>query len=352
LTLSRAGDYVSQPRRQAAGGAKTRHELEAGQHMVIWLTAAGAVVLIWVVLNVKKSRPDGIYLKRVHPFRTMMGHIMPTRNESVVYYDTYVNAEPLEAYLAEAKEKLDANLTHCLVAAAVFGFFDNPEMNVFISGRRLYKRKDIRVTFSAKRKKLNEEGKLTALKYVADPSHTFEDLVKWVNEKLTEVRTDKKTHEDKELGFFTSWPRPLLRFGVNVVRWLDYHNILLPSFIENDGFYTGLFIANLGSVNMDAGYHHLYEWGNCPLFMMVGKIHDRPVAVNGEVKVQRTMHVRWSLDERVEDGLTSNFGINSVKHALERPYEYFGCLKEDGSDRKAISQLPTAHPGRKRKELV
>ena len=296
----------------------------------------------------KKSRSDGTYIENVHPFRTMMGYIMPTRNESVVYYDSYVNAEPLLEYLPQAQERFACDITHCLVGACAFGLIDNPKMNQFISGHRLYQRKGEWLTFSAKRKKGEEKAKLTAVKWEVDRELTFPQLCEWIHGKLNVVRSDTKTQEDKELGFFSQWPRPLLRAGIKAVRWLDYHNVLLPSFIEHDGFYTSIFIANLGSVGMDPGYHHLYEWGNCPLFMMVGKIADRPVAEDGKVVVRKTLHIRWSYDERIDDGLSARFGMASVCHALENPFLYFGGLAEDRSDTIPFAQLPTAHPGRQR----
>ncbi|MBW2733197.1 MAG: 2-oxo acid dehydrogenase subunit E2 [Deltaproteobacteria bacterium] len=292
----------------------------------------------------KKNRSDGEYIKRVHPFRTMLGYIMPTRNESVVYFDDYINVESLLDYLKQAREKFPCDVTHCLVAATGFALRDNPKMNQFLSGHRLYQRKDEWVTFSAKRQKLNKKAKLTAVKYKIDPEHSFRDLCEWVHAKLNVVRSDKVTREDKELGFFTKWPRPLLKFGVGVVRWLDYHNILMPSFIEHDGFYTSVFIANLGSLGMQPGYHHLYEWGNCPLFMMAGKIEDRPMVEDGKVVVRKMLHVRWSYDERIDDGLGARFGMASMKHAMEHPFEYFGCLADDGSDRVAFAKMTTAHP--------
>jgi hypothetical protein len=102
--------------------------------------------------------------------------------------------------------------------------------------------------------------------------------------------------------------------------------------------YTSIFLANLGSLDMDPGYHHLYEWGNCPLFMMVGRIQDRPVVVDGELVVRKTLHIRWSYDERIDDGLNARFGIESVKRALEDPFVFLGCLEADGSDARPLDK--------------
>ena len=87
---------------------------------------------------------------------------------------------------------------------------------------------------------------------------------------------------------------------------------------------------------MGPGFHHLYEWGTCPLFIMVGKIEDKVVAVDGKVKIQKTLHIRFSYDERIDDGLTARHGIDSAIKVLENPYEYLGCIAEDGTDSKSM----------------
>ena len=51
-----------------------------------------------------------------------------------------------------------------------------------------------------------------------------------------------------------------------MVRWLDSVNLLPGSFIHPDPMYASMFIANLGSVKLESAFHHLYEYGNIPLF--------------------------------------------------------------------------------------
>jgi hypothetical protein len=294
------------------------------------------LIVLWLVANAKSSRPDGDVVKKIHPYRKMLGYIMPSRNGSVVYYDEYVNVEALEGYLEKAREKFNANMTHCLVAACAVAMAENPKMNQFVSGRRLYKRRGAYLTFSMKRQKLNKEAKLSAVKMKMDEGETFKDLCDRINGQIKVERSGEKTYADKELGLFAMIPRAILEAAVRMFFKLDYYNLLPKSFIENDGMFTSIFIANLGSLNMRAGFHHLFEWGNCPLFMMVGRAEEKPVVVDGEVKVQKQLHIRWTYDERIDDGLTASHGMATVNRVLENPYESLGCLEEDGSDKHQL----------------
>jgi 2-oxoacid dehydrogenases acyltransferase (catalytic domain) len=282
------------------------------------------------LLDFPTGRPDGELVDRIHPYRKMLPFMMRGRNESAVYYDDPAKAENLLDYIARAEKAwgIDVNITHCLVAACRAGLWENPKMNQFIAGRRLYARNKSEITFSVKRKRMNKEAKLAAVKLdVNDRTETFRQLCERINGNIVVERSEEKTYTDKELGIFTQLPRPLLEIALNTLRWADSHNLVPGDFIKNDGFYTSIFIANLGSLGMSAGYHHLYEYGTCPLFMMVGMIEERAVVEDGKVVVRKMLPVRWTYDERIDDGLTSKYGMKSCREALENPEEAFGPIE-------------------------
>ena len=280
---------------------------------------------------IKAERVDGELIP-THPFRRLMTHVMRGRNESVVYFDTYARATELLKYLEEANKVFHVDITHCLVAAGAIALADNPRMNRFVAGRRLYQRKGRYVTFSMKRQKMGREAKLSAVKLEMGDTETFRDLCDRMNGQIKVERSGEKTYADKEFDVLSKLPRAALDVAVNALKTLDHYNALPEAFIKGDGMYTSMFIANLGSLGMGAGYHHLYEWGNCPLFMMVGQLEKRPLIVDDQVVVTPVIPIRWSFDERIDDGLNARFGIDSVNRALETPFTSFGCLKADGSD--------------------
>lgn len=306
-----------------------------------WMSSAaiafGVLAFLWVLASMKTSRPDGRMLK-VHPFRRMMTFIMQGRNESVVYFDDYIEVEKLHAYIADARERFPVDITHCTVAGVALGLATAPKMNRFVVGHRLYERNGRWITFSMKRRKMDREAKLAAVKLEMPDGQTFRELAERINGKVVIERSDRKTSFDIEMNLLSALPRGVLRFAVRLWRLADYYNLLPGLLIRTDAMYTSVFVANLGSLRMGAGYHHLYEWGSCPLFLMIGQIEDRPVVRNGEVVVRPMMHVRFSYDERIDDGLNARFGIDTLRTVLEDPYTYLGCLREDGSDARPLSE--------------
>jgi len=293
------------------------------------------VIALWVLAENKTSRPDGEFIKRTPAYRRMLAIISPGINDSTVYFDRGVEADKLEAYLAKAKA-FDANLTHLLVAAFGIGLGENPRMNQFVRGFRLYRRKGRWITFSMKRKKLDRKAKVSARKIKLEDGETFRELVERINAGIGEERSGKKTAADKEFDLLNALPRPLLYAGERLLQWLDYYNLLPAAFIHGDAMYTSIFIANLGSLGMGAGYHHLYNWGTCPLFIMVGRTEERVVVEDGKPVIKRILPLRFTYDERIDDGLNAHHGIESVVRVIEDPERWLGCLAEDGSDARSM----------------
>lgn len=138
--------------------------------MTVFWIVCGVLFVAWVLMNLKTSRPDGTLIGRLHPYRKMMFYLMQGRNESIVYFDNYVRAEKLLAYLARAREKFPVDITHCLVGAAAVGLAEVPRMNQFVMGRRLYQRNQRVVSFSMKRKQKDREAKLSVARMVVAPA--------------------------------------------------------------------------------------------------------------------------------------------------------------------------------------
>lgn len=294
------------------------------------------VVIAWIAASMKTSRFDGDLIADLHPYRRLMAFVMRRKTESTVYFDTYVDADALLHYIDEASKQFHVDVTHCLVGAAMVGLNEVPSMNRFVVGHRLYQRRFAEVSFSVKRKRGDRKAKVANVKMRLRSGETFRGLCDRVQSDILVERSDTTTQEDKEFSLLTSLPRPLLVAAIRAAEWLDYYNLAPRALIESDALYTSLYCANLGSINMDPGFHHLFEWGHCPLFMMAGKIAPRPVVIDDKIEIRRQLHIRWSYDERIDDGLTAGMGIAAVKKALENPFEYLGCIRDDDSDARPL----------------
>lgn len=280
------------------------------------LPILGAATAVWALASAKTSRPDGTLVRATHPYRRMMPFIMPTRNESVAYFDTPIDAERLTAFAASRPFR--CTVTHCLVGALGVALREVPALNRFIAGHRLYARRDRVVSFSMKRQRLDTSAKIAVVRLVLT-DEPFATLCARIDGEVDRERGPDATPLDKELGAFLTLPAPVLRAGVAAFRWLDGKNLLPRFFLDGDAMFTSAFVANLGSLGMGPAYHHLYEWGNCPIFLAAGQFEERVVPRDGEPVVRPILPLRWSFDERIDDGLTARHGLDAVVSALHDP---------------------------------
>ena len=124
---------------------------------------------------------------------------------------------------------------------------------------------------------------------------------------------------DRELDIFLHLPPSLRRGVVKVAAAGNALNLLPRSFVEGDPFFASAFLTNLGSVGLDAAFHHLYEYGTIPIFCALGNIHVAPVVEDDQVVVGRVVSIKFSYDERTEDGFYAGRALEDFRRIVEAP---------------------------------
>lgn len=266
------------------------------------------------------TRPDGVRARDVPPFRRIMPFIMPTRNESAVYLEQEISLDAAQAFVDEATSRTGRRATffHLFLWASVRAIAARPRLNRFVIGGRVWQRDGIWLSYSAK-KSLVDGAPIVVVKRRFEPDVTFDELLAQVYSDLERGRSDEESHVDKELSLFLRLPGPALRLGVDALRWLDRWNLLPASFIEHDPLYASMFVANLGSVRLDSAYHHLYEYGTIPIFAALGRFREVPAVVHGQLVARQVCSIKYTLDERIEDGLYCAAGLEVIRRVLEDP---------------------------------
>jgi pyruvate/2-oxoglutarate dehydrogenase complex dihydrolipoamide acyltransferase (E2) component len=265
------------------------------------------------------SRPDGNVASDVPAFRRMMPFLMPTRVESTVYFEQELDLtrtlELIDAYNARSPRRI--TLFHVFLWAAVRTLHARPRLNRFVSGGRVYDRDGIWISYSAK-KSLDDGSAIVVPKRRFEPTQSFDEIVDAVHGDVAEGRSDKESHVDKELKLALRLPSFLLSLAVRCLRWLDAVNLLPGGFIRADPMYSSVLIANLGSVQLESAYHHLYEYGTISTFAALGRIREvRELTKSGAVTTRTICSVKYSIDERIEDGLYCARSLELLRDLVE-----------------------------------
>ena len=268
-----------------------------------------------------KKRSDGIYLRKLPGFRKIFPFLMRTRTESVIYYAQRVRLRNTLAWLEKINAGREKKLSifHVVLAAGVRTLALRPDANRFVSGRRIYQRRTSDVSFIVKRE-LTEKAAETNLKITFDPRSTIEDVAGRVSAAVQSTRAKETSSDEKTTDLVTSLPRSFTRLALWGVRTLDYFNLLPASFIRGDALYASAYLANLGSIGLDAVFHHMFEWGNASFFIVVGKRKKEPMVDEaGEIEAQDVLDMNISLDERIADGVNYATTIALLTDLIENP---------------------------------
>ncbi len=266
-------------------------------------------------------RPEGTYLRDVHPLRKLMPHLMPGRNESIVYFEQELRVGKALAWLDARNARGGPKLTffHLVLAGVVRALAERPQMNRFVVGRRLYQRDAIELSFAVK-KRMADDAPLTTVKIRFVPGDGVDNDAGRVDEAIGVGRGEAQTSSEKEVALVTKLPGFLVRLAFWLQRTLDGLNLLPAAMIRPDPMYASMFLANLGSVGLDAPFHHLYEYGTIPLFGVIGRIQKAPVVTaEGTLAVDDVVRLRWSFDERIADGFYCARSLDLFKAWLEDP---------------------------------
>lgn len=266
-----------------------------------------------------RYRSDGDLVTDVPVTRRIMPFIMRTRNESVVYFEQDVDVTRTLPWLGSLRTATEQRVTllHLVLWAAARTFEQRPRLNRFVAGGRHWQRRGIWISFSAKKEK-HDDSPIVVVKRKLNPAWTLPELVTYIEDGVRRGRSAEKSSTDKELGLVFLLPTFLVSLVVKLMMQADHYGLLPRAVLEQDPLYASAFVANLGSIDMGAGFHHLYEYGNIPIFVVVGRAEPRDDG-------RTVLPVRYSFDERIEDGLYCAKALELLKAMVEDP-EAHGAL--------------------------
>ncbi len=278
---------------------------------------------IWLLLRSKSSRSDGILVKNVHPYRKAMIQLMPTVSMSQASLSYKLDIQPSLDFIDKHKGERDITLSHIAIAAINHALQQNSEIDRFISGGRMYQRKNRSISFSVKKTKMDQKAALGTVKIDLRDDENFFDLCDRINDKITQERSIKPTSLDMEYKLLSKLPTPVLSALIRLGYLLNTLNLLPSVLVKNDMMHTSALLANFGTLGMPAANHHLYDWGTCPIFIAIGDVTDEIYECEGQYKTKKSLDVIFNFDERISDGLTAWNAILSGLKTLEQPEKYY-----------------------------
>jgi len=250
------------------------------------------------------DRYDGWRVKNVDAVFSVIPYFLRTRMDAQNFFEEKVDIDHIEAFIKVHKDEIpDLSLMHIVMASLVRLISQRPYLNRYVIWNKIFARNHINFSIAVKRT-LSDEGEETLIKPYFLPTDTLQDIVRKTRleqEKNQQVGQQNSSDKiSKILGFL---PEVALRFVVFTLLHLDKIG-MMPKFINKASpWHSSIFLTNIGSIGVESIYHHLYEFGTCSMFCAMGKKSRRhSFDHKGEIKIRKSIQLKFVLDERICDG--------------------------------------------------
>lgn len=265
---------------------------------------------------------EGRKLKSVEPMNMVSPFIMVERNEASNMFKDRIDIEAAEKYTRKKRaEGLKGfGILHIFLAAYVRTVSQYPGINRFIRGQRIYARNNIEIDMTIK-KELKLDAPETCIKAVYDGDATADEVYR-VFTKLVEdyKNTEDESNFDALARCLRYIPGIVLKFVIFLFKLLDYFGLLPRALTKLSPFHGSMFITSMGSLGIPPIYHHLYDFGNLPVFVSYGaKYTENRLEDDGSVKKHKYIDFCVVTDERICDGHYYASAFKMMKSILLNP---------------------------------
>ena len=270
------------------------------------------------------DRIDGRRVRTLEPMAQITSYFQVERNTCSNQFEEAFEITNMDRYIRQKRKDgmSDFGVTHVLLAAYVRGIAKYPQINRFISGQKVFSRgEDIQYCMVVK-KEMSVDAPDTSIKVHLNPHDTARDVYDKLSAAVQEVKKSAELDSslDGLIKIFTYIPSPIMAFLVWVLKQMDYFGLLPAALLELSPFHGTLFYTSMGSLGIRPIYHHLYDFGNLPVFGAFGcKRRAYEVQEDGSVVQRKYIDMKFVVDERICDGYYYATFFKYFRHLLRNP---------------------------------
>ena len=272
------------------------------------------------------DRRDATLVRDLDSMHVFMPIMMPNRADNEAFIQELVDMSAIEAYLERknaGSPQYKYTFFHVILAALARTVEMRPRMNRFIIGNRYYDRNHISFSFIVKKAfSDNADESVMILKY--DPA-SEKPAIDMIHDRICDFVYSVRKHDKKDgttdiLDTLAKTPMWMRKLIVAILRALDEHGHMPKDLAEEDPYNSTVFISNLGSIKLNAGYHHLANWSTNSVFVVVGEKHMQPYyEEDGTMRMKPALNLGLTLDERIADGYYYSKTIRLLKKFFAEP---------------------------------
>lgn len=281
-----------------------------------------------------RKQKDMRRVRTISPMAIIMPFINVNRVGSMNLMKDRIPVTKIDKFLKECRNDGMPNITmmHLLIAAYIRLVSQHPAINRFIRGQRVWTRKSVEIALAMKRE-MTLASPDTVIKVVFQPDATLREVYDKLDSAIADYRNSPGGDFDNTARALSHIPAVFLKFVIWFLKLLDYFGGLSKFLTRVSPFHCSMFITSMGSLGIPPIYHHLYDFGTCPLFIAFGaKQREYKVNPDGSVYKEQYIDIGFSCDERICDGFYYASSLKLLKTILKTPASLLDppeCVVED-----------------------
>jgi len=269
------------------------------------------------------DRRDGKLLRDIDSMHYIMPLMYPNRCDNEAFVSEQIDLTRANAYLAEKNAdnpEYRYNLFQLIVTALLKTITLRPKMNYFIANYNMYERNEVSAAFTIKKIFADNGGEALAFLH-SKPTDTLDTVHDEIYRQVSFCREDgNKDPSTESMDMLQKLPLFLKKWIGRGARFLDRRGWMPKSVVATDPYQSSCVIANLGSIKLHSGYHHLTNWGTTSVMCIIGEKKPRPFYDElGNMEMRDSVDLGLTIDERVADGYYYSKTIRLLRHLLENP---------------------------------
>ena len=239
-------------------------------------------------------------------------------SDSRIYGSFDIDITKVVKYIEKQKKKgKRLTITHFTTAALARSLYEDiPDINGYVRRGKIVMRKDANVFVAVSIKGKDMSGIVVKKSQELSVSE-ISDIIKTQAEK-------KRSGE--ESGVFASknvvakipWPfrRPIFLF---IKFWIFDLALPFPFLnIPADPF-GSIMLTNIGTHGLGVGFPALFPIGRIPAVIVMGRYKEKPVVIDGEIKIRTILPLAATFDHRIVDGAQAGVLALGLERRLQEP---------------------------------
>ena len=265
---------------------------------------------------------DGRLVRTLDPMMKITPYIMPQRNDATNSFKGWIDVTAVDRYVQEKRKAGMTNFTmmHVLLAAYARVVSQRPGLNRFVMGQKIYARNNFEVMLCIK-KEMKLESPESVLSMVMPLDATAAKVYEIVEKEVENARNEE-TSFDNLAKFIDYIPGLVKKFAFWLLRVLDYFGWLPLKLKHLSPFHGSLFITSMASLGLPPIYHHIYNFGNVPVFVAFGVPEMRQRRkVDGTFEPVKAVNYTVVMDERICDGYYYASAFRLLNSLMRDPWK-------------------------------